>query len=222
MRAALPKRSSARSRPRDWTRSPGSIKGITDTIKQALTAAGLMHPASRRAAAGITIDGTAREVDPRSEIMRCADCARRQRSHRAPARRGTGPARRIPRAVRSPTRPERARTRSTYPLPMRCVERADADRRDAARLHAIAGRFRRGHAHERAGGRARLRRGLSRAIQPAPTDRSAGTGSAPRIRVATAASLRSSRASRARSRRAMASTSGASSWRACPPARQWR
>ena len=40
----------------------GLVDGITDTINQSLTAAGLMGP-SESAGRGITVDGTAREVD---------------------------------------------------------------------------------------------------------------------------------------------------------------
>ena len=84
---------------------------------------------------------------------------------RALARQGTGPAWRIP----EPFVHQRSRNARVQGLctryPCRYVARADAARRDAARLHAVAGRFRRGHAHERVGGQARLRGGLSGAIQ---------------------------------------------------------
>ena len=48
------------------TRS-GPMKGVTDTIEQALSAAGLMQRRESPGARGVTIDGTAREVDPRTD-----------------------------------------------------------------------------------------------------------------------------------------------------------
>jgi len=45
----------------------GPMKQVTDTIEQALSSAGLMPRRSDPRAPGMTIEGTAREVDPRSE-----------------------------------------------------------------------------------------------------------------------------------------------------------
>ncbi|HEX6976067.1 MAG TPA: PHB depolymerase family esterase, partial [Vicinamibacterales bacterium] len=45
----------------------GPMKGVTDTIAQALSAAGLVQRGEARDGQGVTIDGTAHEVDPRAD-----------------------------------------------------------------------------------------------------------------------------------------------------------
>ena len=164
MRAALRKRSSARSRPRGSTRSPGSIKGIMDTIKQSLSTAGLMHP-GEPSGRGNDLRWDGLRGRPSARNSRCADCTRRQRSRPQPHDRQTSrPGEFLELLIRQRGRNARIQGLRSR-VPFHSIGRTDAARRDAARLHAIAGRFCRGHADERARGRARVRGGLSGAIR---------------------------------------------------------